>query len=63
MVYTAVVAEGCDFGDWLKCGTKVATCAAKCYKKIASLSCISCLGGSYQQCKDCVGLEVALQQG
>ena len=47
----------------IKCGTKVASCVGKCRGDIASSSCISCLGGSYQRCKACIGMGVSLQQG
>ena len=46
----------------MKCAGKVATCAAQCSKSIGSPSCISCLGGSYQQCKGCFKREEAMQQ-
>ena len=46
----------------MKCAGKVATCAAQCSKSIGSPPCIRCLGGSYQQCKDCVGLQAAVGQ-
>ena len=39
----------------------MAECAAQC-SSIASSSCISCLGGSYQQCKGCFKREEAVLQ-
>ena len=39
----------------------MAECAAQC-SSIASSSCISCLGGSYQQCKGCFRRQEAVQQ-
>ena len=39
----------------------MAECAAQC-SSIASSSCVSCLGGSYQQCKGCFKREEAVLQ-
>ena len=52
---------GCDTWDWIKCGGVVATCGAACVSGVASLGCVSCLGGAYGQCKDCIGLQAAVQ--
>ena len=48
----------------MKCAGVVAECAAECADGITSQSCISCVGDSYDTCKDCFLLaQVIKQQG
>ena len=37
----------------LKCGVKLARCAPQCIPNPLSSGCISCLGSSYNTCKNC----------
>ena len=53
--------QGCSAWDWVKCGGVVAQCAAECSEGITSQSCISCLGDSYNQCKDCFSLALEIK--
>lgn len=46
--------QGCNVWQWAKCAGTVAACAAACASGVGSASCISCMGGAYENCKDCV---------
>ena len=37
-------------------------CALACSNAIGSVGCVSCLGGAYGSCKDCVRLQEAAVQ-
>ena len=61
---THLSAQGCSGWQWVKCGGEVAKCAADCAQGITSSQCISCLGSSYDECKNCFSLmEEVLAQG
>jgi hypothetical protein len=53
-VSTGVTASGCHWTKQIRCAAKVAVCAAACASGVGALACITCLGGSYDECKDCV---------
>ena len=55
--------QGCSAWNWVKCGGVVAQCAAECSEGITSQSCISCVGDSYNQCKDCFVADKIKVQG
>ena len=52
---------GCSFWDWIKCGGIVVSCATVCTAGASSPACISCFGGAYGSCKDCVSRQAAVQ--
>lgn len=60
---SVVAVQGCGKWKGLKCAGVVAKCLAKCAADIASESCISCIGNSYNGCKDCFSFATIVDQG
>ena len=50
--YNVAVAQGCSWSTKLKCAAVVASCVSPC-RNLEASDCISCLGDSYDTCKDC----------
>jgi hypothetical protein len=53
-VDSAVYAQGCPPLQWLGCAATVAGCVVACASGVASAGCIACMGGAYNNCKDCL---------
>ena len=55
--------QGCSASNWVKCAGEVAQCATDhdCSKGITAQSCVSCLGDSYNDCKDCFSLALEIK--
>lgn len=47
-IASSVRLQGCN---WFKCGGLILACAAACASSPAA--CLACLGGAYDECKDC----------
>ena len=50
-----VVAQGCSFLQGLECAGTILACGLACCMGVCILNplCVACMGGAYNNCKDC----------